>query len=91
MADRTRTQEEPAIRTRRHAGDGLTTAERERPFTDDPGLLATEERFAESAPDQLPLFAPGPRGAFSPVLGGLPPLQSGSSLDLARSWYRREL
>jgi integrase/recombinase XerD len=91
MADRTRTQEEPAIRTRRHAGDGLTTAERERPFTDDPGLLATEERFAESAPDQLPLFAPGPGGAFSPVLGGLPPLQSGSSLDLARSWYRREL
>ena len=36
-------------------------------------------------------LAPGPGGAFTPALGGLPPLTAGSSLDLARAWYRREL
>jgi integrase/recombinase XerD len=83
---------EPAPkRGRRRPVDGLTTAERERPFSDDPALLAQEERIAAAAPDQLPLFAPGPGGAFSPVLGGLPPLSSESSLELARAWYRREL
>src|ERR687893_2793063 len=71
--------------------DGLTTAERERPYTENPTLLAREERFADESPDQLPLFAPGPAGTFRPVLGGLPPLSAASSLDLARSWYRREL
>ena len=71
--------------------DGLTTAERERPYTENPTLLAREERFAAESPDQLPLFAPGPAGTFRPVLGGLPPLSPESSLDLARSWYRREL
>jgi integrase/recombinase XerD len=76
---------------RRSAGDGLTTAERERPYSDDPALLAQEESFAAAAPDQLPLFAPGPAGTFSPVLGGLPPLTPRSSLELARAWYRREL
>src|SRR4051812_5934160 len=73
------------------AVDGLTTAERERPYTENPALLAREERFAAALPDQLPLFAPGPAGTFRPVLGGLPPLSAESSLDLARSWYRREL
>jgi hypothetical protein len=77
-------------RERRHPVDGLTTAERERPHSDDPRLLAVEEAFA-AAPDQLPLFAPGPGGAFTPVLGGLPTLTAQSSLDLARAWYRREL
>jgi integrase/recombinase XerD len=71
--------------------DGLTTAERERPYTENPALLAREERFAAESPDQLPLFALGPAGALRPALGGLPPLSAGSSLDLARSWYRREL
>jgi integrase/recombinase XerD len=71
--------------------DGLTTAERERPYTENPALLAREEQFAAESPDQLPLFAPGPAGALRPALGGLPPLSAGSSLDLARSWYRREL
>ena len=71
--------------------DGLTIAERERPYTENPTLLAREERFAAESPDQLPLFAPGPAGTFRPVLGGLPPLSPESSLDLARSWYRREL
>ena len=91
MPDRSSRRDELPKRTRRRAADGLTTTERERPYTEDPNLLGIEERFASAGPDQLPLFTPGPGGAFSAVLGGLPPLQSGSSLDLARSWYRREL
>jgi integrase/recombinase XerD len=78
-------------RERRHPVDGLTSAEREQPHSDDPALLAEESAFAAAAPDQLPLFAPGPAGAFRPVLGGLPTLTAQSSLDLARAWYRREL
>jgi integrase/recombinase XerD len=77
--------------TPRRGVDGLTTAEREQPYSDDPDLLAEEEAFAAGVPDQLPLFAPGPAGSFTPVLGGLPTLTSGSSLELARAWYRREL
>ncbi len=50
-----------------------------------------EAAAAEAAPDQLPLFAPGPAGKLTPLLGGLPPLARRSSLDLARAWYRREL
>ena len=81
----------PALQPRRPPVDGLTAAERDRPYTDDPALLAEEERYAAQAPDQLPLFAPGPAGAFTPMLGGLPALTSHSSLELARAWYRREL
>lgn len=81
----------PAPHRRRPPIDGLTAEERGRPYTDDPALLAEEERFAAAAPDQLPLFAPGPAGAFTPMLGGLPALTAQSSLELARAWYRREL
>jgi integrase/recombinase XerD len=92
MATTSRSERERESLTRRvRRGDGVTTAERERPYTDDPALLDREERFRADAPDQLPLFAPGPVGSFTPVLGGLPPLTAGSSLDLARAWYRREL
>ena len=78
-------------RESRRGVDGLTSAERERPLTDDPDLLQLEEQFAAAMPDQLPLFAPGPGGSFAPMLGGLPALDSRSSLELARAWYRREL
>ena len=71
--------------------DGVTTRERGAPHTDDPALLRLEERAAAEAPDQLELFAPGAGGRFTPLLGGLPPLEVGSSLELARAWYRREL
>jgi integrase/recombinase XerD len=80
-----------AVRKRRRPIDGLTTAEREQPYSEDASLLAQEARYAQEASDQLPLFAPGPAGSFTPVLGGLPPLSAQSSLELARSWYRREL
>src|SRR5687767_8093799 len=79
----------PPSKTR--ARDGLTPAERDRPFADDPALLELEARAAAAAPSQLPLFAPGAGGQLTPFPGGLPPLEPGSSLELARAWYRREL
>lgn len=84
-------QESQPARKRRDSVDGLTTAEREKPYSTNPRLLRQEARVAAEAPDQLPLFAPGPMGTFTPLLGGLPPLTPKSSLELARSWYRREL
>lgn len=71
--------------------DGVTAAERDRPFVDDPTLARLEDEAARAAPDQLTLFAPGPNGALTPLLGGLPPLAPESGLELARAWYRREL
>src|SRR5690348_8379691 len=71
--------------------DGVTAAERDRPYTDDPALLDLEAAAATAGPSQLTLFAPGPVGRFTPMLGGMPPLQSDSSLELARAWFRREL
>jgi site-specific recombinase XerD len=93
MSSKPRSQPQQAAppRAPRPPVDGLTAAERDRPHSDDPALLAAEERFAAAAPDQLPLFVPGAGGAFAPALGGLPPLSPQSSLDLARAWYRREL
>lgn len=69
----------------------VTSDERDAPYTDDPRLLELEKRAAESRPDQLPLFMPGPSGDYTPLLGGLPVLESSSSLELARAWYRRDL
>jgi integrase/recombinase XerD len=81
----------PSRRRHAQARDGLTTAERELPFTTDPALLDLEREAGDQAPSQLTLFAPGPHGQMTPLLGGLPPLESVSSLELARAWYRREL
>jgi len=69
----------------------MTAAERERPIGQADDLLQLERAFAEDEPAQLVLFAPGPAGSFTPLLGGLTPLDSASSLELARAWYRREL
>jgi integrase/recombinase XerD len=73
------------------ARDGLTTEQRQTPYTDDPALLSLEQEAAESVPDQLSLFAPGAGGRLTPQLGGFGPLEPGSSLEVARAWYRREL
>ncbi len=78
-------------RRRRHRLDGISVEDRAAPHTDDPALLRLEQRAADEVPDQLILFAPGPTGRFAPLLGGLPPMEPGSSLELARAWYRREL
>lgn len=82
---------EESVRPPGHERDGLTTEERERPLTGDSQLLDIEKAAAKSVPSQLQLFVPGPSGTFSPLLGGLPPLVSRSSLELARAWYRTEL
>jgi integrase/recombinase XerD len=71
--------------------DAVTSEEREAPYSDDPILLQWERGEAAARPDQLSLFAPGAAGQLTPLLGGLSPLTPGSSLKLARSWYRREL
>src|SRR5918997_1762573 len=76
---------------RRPVRDGLTNAERERPLAKSEALIQLETKAAAAEPDQLELFLPGPGGRFTSVLGGMPPLQKGASLDLARAWYRREL
>ena len=83
----------PPPNPRKHiAGrDGVTDDERNLPPSRSPSLLREEQKAADAAPDQLPLFLPGPPGSLTPALGGLPPLTSSSSLELARSWYRREL
>lgn len=79
-------------RRRATAGrNALTAEERAAPYTDDPALLKQEKRAAADVPSQLALFAPGPGGRFTPLLGGLPALEPSSSLDLARAWYRRDL
>jgi integrase/recombinase XerD len=89
VAARTESAAPGRARTRRR--DGVTTAEREAPHVDDPQLARLETEAARGTPDQLVLFAPGPAGAMMPLLGGLAPLTAGSSLTLARAWYRREL
>ncbi len=71
--------------------DGLTSAERETPLSDDPKLLDLERAAAAAVPNQLSLFTPGGDGKLTPVLGGVGALEPGSNLELARAWYRREL
>ena len=84
-------QRETGRSRERHRLDAVTAEERAAPHTNDPALLRLENQAAAGAPDQLELFAPGAGGRFTPLLGGLPPLAAGSSLELARAWSRREL
>src|SRR5262245_8390037 len=71
--------------------DGLSTEQRQTPYTDDPNLLRMEHEAAERVPDQLALFARGAGGRLPPQRGGFSPLEPSSSLEVARAWYRREL
>lgn len=70
--------------------DGVTSEERYR-APEDPRLEELEQRLRPPRADQLSLFTTTPRGEFAPSPGALPPLESTSSLSLARAWYRREL
>ena len=96
-ARKPRAEEPPSVLSRVGARrtaprrDGVTSEERARPFADDPAVVVLEERMGADGPNQLPLFAPGAGGQLTPLLGGLPPLEPTSSLELARAWYRREL
>jgi len=71
--------------------EGVTEEDRRRPPADDPTLVDLEYAAADALPDQLPLFGETSDGAFTAAVGGVQPLQPSSSLDLARTWYRREL
>lgn len=69
----------------------MTEEERRLPPSDESALRDWEAEAAASGPDQLALFVDGPEGSFTAQVGGVPPLSAGSSLDLARTWYRQEL
>jgi integrase/recombinase XerD len=71
--------------------DAVTDEERRRQPSDEPVLVDWEAETTASRPDQLALFVDGPDGSFTAQVGGVPPLTAGSSLDLARTWYRKEL
>ena len=81
----------PPRRRSTRGRDGVTAAEREQPPAGSPALLRLEQAFADDAASQLHLFAPGPAGSFTPLLGGLAPLDADSSLELARAWFRLDL
>jgi len=83
---------QPKPHTSRFRGlEGITEEERRRPPADDPSLVELEHQAAKALPDQLPLFGQTSDGTFTANVGGIQPLQPSSSLDLARTWYRREL
>ncbi|MGN6485026.1 MAG: tyrosine-type recombinase/integrase, partial [Thermomicrobiales bacterium] len=75
--------------------DAVTAQERDAPPVADAALAALETDAARSrahGPDQLSLdLHTEAKGAFTPEVGGLVPLNAGSSLDLARTWFRRDL
>lgn len=71
--------------------DAVTTEEREAAPSTSPAMSAIEADEHRIRPEQLALVDHLPRGSTTPLLGGLAPLESTSSLPLARSWYRREL
>lgn len=79
-------------RSRFRGRDGVTAEERERPPSDLPGMTEVERRVHLAQPDQLPLFEhlpEFPRDSTIPT--NLSELTAGSSLPLARSWYRHVL
>lgn len=77
---------------KRRRNDGITYEERDAPHVDDPRLLSQERAAADRVPAQLELMLPTPTpGGSTGLLGALPALAANSSLDLARSVYRRHL
>lgn len=81
---------EPPRRSTR-GRDAVTDAEREAAPSASRAMRAIEADEHRLRPEQLALVDQLPRGSETPLLGGLAPLVSTSSLPLARSWYRREL
>ena len=71
--------------------DGVTDDEREQPPYGSEALARIESEARNNRPAQLDLFAVGDGGAFVQEVGGLAPLAARSSLDLARTTYRRHL
>lgn len=82
----------PPRASRFRGRDGVTTEERERPPGESEDRVRTEAQAHANRPDQLPLFEhlpESPNDATIPT--DMPPLTSGSSLPLARTWYRHML
>ena len=77
--------------TRFSGRDGVTAAERDAIPVESDTLQRLEHDSARAIPDQLPLFTPTDDGtSFGPVVS-LPALTSRSSLELARTAFRRHL
>lgn len=78
--------------SRFHGRDGVTADERDQPPGNLPGARQAEQSAHQQRPDQLPLFTHLPESPYDQTLPtDLPPLTAGSSLTLARSWYRHTL
>lgn len=87
-------QPSPASSRRsRFAGvDGVTAEDRDRPARESVGHYAAEEKARRARPDQLPLFEHLPEAPGDATIPtDLAELRQGSSLTLARSWYRHDL
>ena len=78
-------------RSRFRGRDGVTTEEREQPPTTRPESRAQEAAAHRAIPDQLALFSQLPDARHTTVVTDLAELHAGSSLTLARSWYRHSL
>lgn len=79
-------------RSRFRGRDGVTAEERERPPSDLPRMVEVEKRVHLARPDQLPLFEYLPESPHEATIPtNLSELTAGSSLPLARSWYRHTL
>ncbi|HYJ12508.1 MAG TPA: tyrosine-type recombinase/integrase [Thermomicrobiales bacterium] len=82
----------PDTRRSKFAGqDGVTAAEREAIPAESDSLQQLEHDSVRSTPDQLALFTFTAEGQTISQLAGLPPLTSRSSLELARTAFRRHL
>lgn len=71
--------------------DGVTTGERDAPPVDSAGHAQLEADATGRRSAQLDLFTAGDGGDFTSDVGGLSPISARSSLDLARTAYRRHL
>lgn len=75
--------------------DAVSAQERDAPPAASTELASLESEAAHQRhhrPDQLALDLHAEnRGSFTPELSGLTPLDAGSSLELARTWFRRDL
>jgi len=71
--------------------EGVTEEVRRRPPSDDLALVVLDREAFRARPNQLPLFGETTDGGFTANVGGIQPLRTSSSLELARTWCRREL
>jgi integrase/recombinase XerD len=78
-------------RSRFYGRDGVTAEERDRPPADSSATVAQEAAAHREMPDQLALFTQLPGHDRETILTDLAALDAGSSLTLARNWYRHML